>query len=234
MGRHGAGVIVVILDGFRYRYYLTGDPSDLHTLPSSPRPLPIDYPFTLKCWRGCIWEDLLAGLCSGFCFANAKIITYHETARAGCSLDSARSLVQDIQTDSSPQRIAPASARRQTGDMRTAIAHSAGVRSSSVAISHMCGSITFTFSLSMASSQTSHFIALLNSNDASSVLGSSFIGSYGTPTSSSAHIVPDSNDGDDEDDQKLRKRLLELCVVLVERLQSRSMGYYICTMKIFV
>jgi len=53
------------LDSFLYRYYLTGDTSDLISLPATPRPAALDYPFTIRCYVGCTWEALSAGTCSG-------------------------------------------------------------------------------------------------------------------------------------------------------------------------
>jgi len=41
------------IDNFMYRYYITGATSDLDTLPGDPRPSKEDYPFTIKCFRGC-------------------------------------------------------------------------------------------------------------------------------------------------------------------------------------
>ena len=43
------------VDNFKYRYYITGDTSDLVTLPSDPKPAAGDYPYTLKCYVGCTW-----------------------------------------------------------------------------------------------------------------------------------------------------------------------------------
>lgn len=41
------------IDSFKYRYYITGATSDLESLPSHPKPEDADYPFTIKCYRGC-------------------------------------------------------------------------------------------------------------------------------------------------------------------------------------
>lgn len=51
------------LDQFKYRYYFTGPSSDLTSLPVHPRPSPDDYPFSLKCYVGCTFEDLVTGTC---------------------------------------------------------------------------------------------------------------------------------------------------------------------------
>ena len=51
------------LDQFKYRYYFTGPSSDLSSLPVHPLPSPDDYPFSLKCYVGCTFEDLVAGSC---------------------------------------------------------------------------------------------------------------------------------------------------------------------------
>jgi len=55
------------VDKFKYRYYTSGAVSDLFTLPSSPKPGNSDYPFTIKCYVGCTWDDLISGdaKCSG-------------------------------------------------------------------------------------------------------------------------------------------------------------------------
>lgn len=45
------------IDQFKYRYYITGATSDLETLPSYPRPEDADYPFTMKCYRGCTADN---------------------------------------------------------------------------------------------------------------------------------------------------------------------------------
>lgn len=48
------------VDNFKYRYYITGPTSDLTTIPSTPRPEWADYPFTIKCFRGCEMSKLEA------------------------------------------------------------------------------------------------------------------------------------------------------------------------------
>ncbi|CAM9090860.1 unnamed protein product, partial [Ectocarpus fasciculatus] len=52
------------LDEFLYRYYMTGPLSDLESLPTNPKPASIDYPFVLKCYRGCTWDRIIAGACA--------------------------------------------------------------------------------------------------------------------------------------------------------------------------
>ena len=42
-------------------YYFTGPLSDLYTLPTTPMPATTDYPFAMKCYKGCTYEDLQAG-----------------------------------------------------------------------------------------------------------------------------------------------------------------------------
>jgi len=49
------------LDNFKYRYYMTGAVSDLYTLPGTPMPAATDYPFTIKCYKGCTWSELSGG-----------------------------------------------------------------------------------------------------------------------------------------------------------------------------
>ena len=49
------------LDDFKYRYYFTGPLSDLFSLPTSPRPSATDYPFAMKCYKGCTYADMEAG-----------------------------------------------------------------------------------------------------------------------------------------------------------------------------
>eukprot|EP00603_Paraphysomonas_imperforata_P003019 CAMPEP_0114420456 /NCGR_PEP_ID=MMETSP0103-20121206/4567_1 /TAXON_ID=37642 ORGANISM="Paraphysomonas imperforata, Strain PA2" /NCGR_SAMPLE_ID=MMETSP0103 /ASSEMBLY_ACC=CAM_ASM_000201 /LENGTH=794 /DNA_ID=CAMNT_0001588937 /DNA_START=108 /DNA_END=2492 /DNA_ORIENTATION=- len=51
------------LDKFKYRYYFTGPSSDLTSLPVSPLPDPDDYPFSIKCYAGCTFQDLVDGVC---------------------------------------------------------------------------------------------------------------------------------------------------------------------------
>ena len=51
------------LDDFKYRYYFTGPLSDLNSLPVDPLPSPDDYPFALKCYVGCTFEDMVDGSC---------------------------------------------------------------------------------------------------------------------------------------------------------------------------
>jgi len=53
------------LDGFMYRYYLSGETSDLFSLPGDPKPASSDYPFTMNCYIGCLWDDLSMGSCNG-------------------------------------------------------------------------------------------------------------------------------------------------------------------------
>ncbi|KAK7240517.1 hypothetical protein SO694_001110102 [Aureococcus anophagefferens] len=48
------------VDDFLYRYYVTGPASDLYSLPSDPKPPASDYPFTFRCYRGCVWSDLVS------------------------------------------------------------------------------------------------------------------------------------------------------------------------------
>ena len=53
------------LDKFKYRYYLTGNTSDLYSLPSYPMPEESDYPYTIKCYVGCTYDELEDGSCTG-------------------------------------------------------------------------------------------------------------------------------------------------------------------------
>jgi hypothetical protein len=46
------------VDNFKYRYYFAGTTSDLTTLPATPRPTWDDFPFILKCYRGCTVENM--------------------------------------------------------------------------------------------------------------------------------------------------------------------------------
>jgi len=53
------------LDGFKYRYYFTGDVSNLYALPGYPMPDgATDYPFAQACVVGCTMAELTAGTCS--------------------------------------------------------------------------------------------------------------------------------------------------------------------------
>merc|ERR1712070_1317538 len=45
-------------DDFKYRYYFNGPLSDLYSLPTDPKPATSDYPFAMKCYAGCTYEDL--------------------------------------------------------------------------------------------------------------------------------------------------------------------------------
>ena len=45
-------------DNFKYRYYFTGPLSDLTSLPTDPKPASSDYPFALKCYRGCTQDQI--------------------------------------------------------------------------------------------------------------------------------------------------------------------------------
>ena len=56
---------ITSLDGFKYRYYLTGEVSDLVSLPADPKPAATDYPFTINCYKGCTWSELSRGTCTG-------------------------------------------------------------------------------------------------------------------------------------------------------------------------
>ena len=56
---------IAALDGFKYRYYFTGELSNLYALPGHPKPAAADYPFAFKCYKGCTWDLLSAGSCSG-------------------------------------------------------------------------------------------------------------------------------------------------------------------------
>ena len=52
------------LDGFKYRYYFAGATSNLYALPTHPKPdSATDFHF--NCYKGCTWEKLPAGSCSG-------------------------------------------------------------------------------------------------------------------------------------------------------------------------
>ena len=53
------------VDKFKYRYYITGAIGDLSSLPGDPKPSADDYPFTLNCYKGCQWDELSSGACSG-------------------------------------------------------------------------------------------------------------------------------------------------------------------------
>jgi hypothetical protein len=46
---------------------MSGATSDLVSLPTDPKPAADDYPYTLKCYVGCTWDDLSSGAskCSG-------------------------------------------------------------------------------------------------------------------------------------------------------------------------
>merc|ERR1711998_255746 len=68
------------LDAFKYRYYFTGAVSDLYALPSHPKPASTDYPFSIKCYRGCTWSTLSAGSCTG---SAGTTSSYTATANAG-------------------------------------------------------------------------------------------------------------------------------------------------------
>eukprot|EP00966_Prymnesium_polylepis_P042948 997918-Prymnesium_polylepis.1 len=41
------------VDGFKYRYYVTGATSDLFSLPGNPKPNASDAPLTMACRKGC-------------------------------------------------------------------------------------------------------------------------------------------------------------------------------------
>merc|ERR1740123_919313 len=71
------------LDDFKYRYYFNGPLSDLVTLPTYPRPATSDYPFALKCYRGCTMEQLESGdsRCAGA--ASGVTDSYSATAMDG-------------------------------------------------------------------------------------------------------------------------------------------------------
>ena len=49
------------LDDFKYRYYVHGPYSDMVSLPTDPRPATSDYPFAMKCYKGCTYTDLENG-----------------------------------------------------------------------------------------------------------------------------------------------------------------------------
>ena len=55
------------VDDFTYRYYFTGATSDLDSLPSDPKPddATLYFPFTINCYRGCTYDEMTAGSCSG-------------------------------------------------------------------------------------------------------------------------------------------------------------------------
>merc|ERR1711871_1473143 len=55
------------VDNFKYRYYFNGPLSDLHTLPTDPKPATTDYPFAMICYKGCTWAEMEAGTakCTG-------------------------------------------------------------------------------------------------------------------------------------------------------------------------
>lgn len=57
-GCSGLEIELPSIDSFKYRYYMTGSISDLKTLPSNPKPASSDYPFTIKCYKGCTWSEL--------------------------------------------------------------------------------------------------------------------------------------------------------------------------------
>jgi len=69
-----------LVDDFKYRYYLTGTIGDLSSLPGSPRPTDDDYPFTLQCYKGCQWEELSSGTCTG---STGVSDSYSATALSG-------------------------------------------------------------------------------------------------------------------------------------------------------
>jgi hypothetical protein len=49
------------VDNFKYRYYMAGPLSDLVSLPTDPKPAESDYPFSLNCYRGCTYDELVNG-----------------------------------------------------------------------------------------------------------------------------------------------------------------------------
>jgi len=53
------------LDKFKYRYYFIGEVTDLYALPGNPKPVASEYPFTIKCYKGCTWAKLKDGSCTG-------------------------------------------------------------------------------------------------------------------------------------------------------------------------
>jgi len=53
------------VDNFKYRYYMTGAIGDLSSLPGDPKPSADDYPYSLDCYKGCQWDELSSGACSG-------------------------------------------------------------------------------------------------------------------------------------------------------------------------
>ena len=75
------------LDRFKYRYYFTGDTSNLYALPGHPKPAAADYPFMQACNVGCTWAELSAQ--QSKCVVNANGATsgvaagYVATAHAG-------------------------------------------------------------------------------------------------------------------------------------------------------
>jgi len=53
------------VDEYKYRYYISGDVSDLISLPSDPKPSADYTPYTIQCYRGCLYDDLASGACTG-------------------------------------------------------------------------------------------------------------------------------------------------------------------------
>ena len=52
------------IDNYQYRYYFTGNTSDLGSLPTSPKPSNNFYPFSMKCYVGCTMDSLDDGTCT--------------------------------------------------------------------------------------------------------------------------------------------------------------------------
>ena len=73
------------LDDFKYRYYFTGDTSNLYALPGYPMPGESDYPFAQACLVGCTWEELSSGApkCQGNGASTGVRAEYLATASAG-------------------------------------------------------------------------------------------------------------------------------------------------------
>ena len=100
------------VDNFMYRYYITGDVSDLVSLPGDPKPASTDAPITIACYKGCTYAELTAGnaKCTG---GSTGVATgYSASAHSGvvAQFDSAPSAAQSrlcAPTETSPSPPSP-------------------------------------------------------------------------------------------------------------------------------
>jgi len=80
------------LDNFKYRYYMQGNTSDMSSLPSSPMPSSLYYPYATACRKGCAIAEYNLGTCTG---TSGYTTSYTAALNAGYTTTIATSMIDE-------------------------------------------------------------------------------------------------------------------------------------------